>query len=388
MGTPYEIGLCGELGSDITSACKQNLNFTSLQPQKLVPDKLRDKKFDAILLCLPENTSEGLSLLLKLTEMEDESIPPCLVIIHAADVDTKVTLLNAGADDVIESTSTAPELLSRINKAITNHVANRQLKSQLTLANQIAMSAMTDTSDLGNNNQFLVNAGQCDNFDQLGQRLFQALDYYGLNCSLQIRGRFEDKNMERSGLARELEAQLLSHFQAAGRFHQSGKRLFCNYGSASLLIKNLPVEDEVRCGKIRDNIFTLMQGMDTRINALDDKTEAELKMRLLQDLTGRMKQTLLKIEESFLAITDDIVQVTEQTNEQVTNALNYLGLSENQEQAICDIMNELITNTNAIFNRGLKINEQHRHFFDKIDDIMQSPGDNQLEAMAALKSLL
>ncbi len=388
MGTPYEIGLCGELPGTIQRACSGTLHFTVCDGEQIVSRIVEAPPLDAILLCQPLSHQEQQSILQKIAELELDETPPCLVCLETPDTNTMMSFLDAGADDVLEDQRSSEELVTRIHKAVLNRIANRQLKSQLKLANEVAMSAMTDTSDLGNNIQFLLEVNQCDNFDQLGQLLFQALDYYGINCSLQIRGRFETKNMERSGIARELESELLTHFSNTARFHQSGKRLFCNYGQISLLIKNMPIEDEVRSGKIRDNIFALLQGSDARIKALDDAEEVDLRMHLLHDLTRRMLTTLTHLEESYLGITNDIVTVTEYTNEQITGALHYLGLTENQEQAICDIMHDLITNTNKAFNQGLLINQQHREYFEQIEGALTPSTNEQTDSVAQLQALL
>ncbi|OZG75296.1 hypothetical protein BTA51_02615 [Hahella sp. CCB-MM4] len=388
MGTPYEIGLCGELSGKTQHACSATLHFTVCDGEQIAARVGASPPLDALLLCQPLTHQEQLAILQQITELELDETPPCLVCLEAPDANTMMSFLDAGADDVLDTDSSSKKLVTRIHKAVLNRIANRQLKSQLRLANEVAMSAMTDTSDLGNNIQFLLEVNHCDNFDQLGQLLFQALDYYGLNCSLQIRGRFETKNMERSGIARELETQLLTHFSTGSRFHQSGKRLFCNYGHISLLIKNMPIEDEIRCGKIRDNIFALLQGSDARIRALDDALEVELRMQVLQDLSRRMLTALTDLEESYMVITNEIVTVTEYTNEQITDALHYLGLTENQEQAICDIMHDLITNTNRVFNQGLAINQQHREYFEQIEGAIAPSAPGQTDSFAQLQALL
>ncbi|WP_020407306.1 response regulator transcription factor [Hahella ganghwensis] len=388
MGTPYEIGLCGEIPGTIQTACSATLHITACDREQIAAMIAEGQQLDVILLCQPLSDAEQIALLQEINQLELEEKPPCLVILESPDANIMMSFIDAGADDVLDSETGSEELITRIHKAVLNRIASRQLKSQLKLANEVAMSAMTDTSDLGNNIQFLVEVSKCDNFDQLGIQLFQALDYYDLNCSLQIRGRFNTKNMERSGIARELETQLLTHFSKAARFHQSGKRLFCNYGSISLLIKNMPIGDEIRCGKIRDNIFALLQGADAKVTALDDATEVELRMQLLNDLSRRMLTALTNLETSYLSITNEIVTATEHTNEQITSSLHYLGLSESQEQAICDIMSQLITSTNQTFNRGVQINQQHRKYFEQIEAAITPSEDEQTDSVTQLQTLL
>ena len=117
----------------------------------------------------------------------------------------------------------------RLNKAVFNKIANDQLQSQVKMANEAAFSAMADNSKLGINVHFLLDSFSCTNLDELGQQLFQALNNYGLKCSLQMRGRYETKNMEQNGMAKDLEAQLLSELKDSGRYYDFGKRSVMNY---------------------------------------------------------------------------------------------------------------------------------------------------------------
>ena len=66
--------------------------------------------------------------------------------------------------------------------------------------------------------------------------------------------------MEANGMAKDLEAHLLDELKDVGRYYDFGKRSVMNYENVSLLVKNMPIEDERRYGAIKDNIFSLLQG--------------------------------------------------------------------------------------------------------------------------------
>ena len=103
---------------------------------------------------------------------------------------------------------------------------------------------MSDTSDLGVNIQFLIDANQCNNLDELGMSLLQSVSNYGIKASLQLRSEFGIKNMEHNGMAKDLESALLWELRDDGRYVDFGKRSVMNYEQVSLLVKNMPLDDE------------------------------------------------------------------------------------------------------------------------------------------------
>ncbi|WP_369600282.1 hypothetical protein AAIA72_10550 [Hahella sp. SMD15-11] len=130
---------------------------------------------------------------------------PVVLVSADDDIDHKVSAFDQGAEDYLCIDTPRDEFLARLNRAIMHRIANEQMQKQLQMAQEVAMVAMTDTSDLGINMHFLLDANRCNDFNELGLRLLQATRQYGLKCSLQIRGRFEEKNLESNGMPKDLE---------------------------------------------------------------------------------------------------------------------------------------------------------------------------------------
>ena len=315
-------------------------------------------------------TLDSLSLLASIkSESALRDIP---VVFVAADDDLqhKVSAFEQGAEDYLNVDTPRDEFVARMNRAIMHRIANIQLQSQLQMAHEVAMVAMNDTSDLGINMHFLLDANRCNNFDELGQRLLQATRQYGLKCSLQIRGRFEEKNMELNGMPKDLETQLLHHLKDQGRLVPFGKRLVVNYDQVSLLVKNMPVEDERRCGTLKDNLFYLVQGCDARVKALDDAHALASEMRLLMTLTERIERTLSTVDEAYQQLTNEIVAEVERLAEEVDIRILTLDLTEEQEETLSAMLKETVERTNAAFNRGLRVDQSTRDLIQQLQQIL------------------
>jgi len=317
---------------------------------------------------------------------------PIVILARDSELDSKMAYYDAGCDDYVNSESMS-ELQARLMRVIFNKVANDQLKQQLQQANEMAFIAMSDTSDLGVNVQFLLDVNTCDNLDELGMRVFKSLQSYGINCSLQIRGRHTVKNMEANGMAKEMESVLLQECKDKGRYVDFGRRSIMNYGSVSLLVKNMPMNDDKKYGAIKDNVFSLLQGADARVKALDNLESLAMESLLVKRMAGQMRDLMKHVDSSYKGVMKDIADVVETIADGVESSIQFLGMDERQELALQKIMETGIVDTNRIFNQGMRMDEGLREFLEQVDNVFCSDSvdhaklDRLLNAMPAIASV-
>jgi len=334
-------------------ALKLDFRLTHCQSFESLLTHASFQENDLLLIdCIPEVGSHFVFL----DRIKSESRPELesmSVVLLADDLDLEQRLMacELGADDCISTNVSHDDLVTRLQSTIYNAIANKQLKEQLKAASDVAMAAMTNTSDLGANIQFLLESYQCENLDQLGQLLFQSLNYYGLTCSLQMRGEHVTKNMEANGMERTMESRLLNELKNAGRFYDFGCRTVANYGSTSILIKNMPVDDSIRYGVIKDNIFALLQGTDAKVKALDTQTNLQLEHQAQESLTLQLKQGVNDLDAQYRMLTEKIAGVVNQMAGAVESAMQTMLLTDEQEvillgklddgkNSVCDLFEE------------------------------------------------
>ena len=326
---------------------------------------------DAFILCANKDEQQCLSLCGDLKKHDDcEHIPAIMLSDKRPTTDQRLSAYESGVTEWVSLDYGDDVISSRINKEIFHKIADDQLRNNLNMANQMAFQAMSDTSDLGTTVQFLLESGTAKNIDSLGQLFFKAAKHYSVNCSVQIRSQFGIKNMEANGMARELESKLLSELKDAGRYYDFGGRTICNYENVSVLIKNMPVDDETRYGTIKDNTFALVQGLNTRVIALDNQRTLEREKQLLTLLTERMNDTMQTVDQSYQTIMRSICDSVEDMSAKTDEALTYLALTEEQERTMEQIADTCLLDTNKIFNQGLRIDSDFRKVMDNVTALL------------------
>lgn len=282
---------------------------------------------------------------------------PLIVLGEPQSAEEQMKLMELGCDDLVFSSASIEILSTRITKSIFHRVASSQLAKRLESATQAAQSAIIGNSDLGATVQFLLNVHECDNLDQLGQLFFAAIERYGLKCSLQMRGSYEVKNMEAHGMAKDLESQLIDQLKDADRFIDFGSRTVINFDRVSVLVKNMPVNDSEKYGATKDSLFNLVQGLNSRVQSLEDNNRLIEERETLEKLSRDVHNSMQIIQNSYHKVMRDIAAEVDKANELIAARMPSLALTESDEVYIESTMEACVENTQRVFNDGLLVDD-------------------------------
>lgn len=352
----------------------------SLFLKQLTPDS------KLVILDLTGMSNEEFKLIGKVRDMDGLDHVP-VVVMHDKDIqETRIQAFQLGCDDYIPADTDESEIALRCEKLIINKIAADQLQSQIKQATEMAFIAMSDTSDLGVNVQFLLDVHNCDNLDELGMRILTAVANYGLKTSFQMRSELGVKSMDQTGIAKDLEASLMWELKDDGRYVDFGKRSVMNYGQVSLLVKNMPVEDEKKYGAIKDNLFSLLQGADARLKAIENIAQVNDQQNLVKTLAIKMQNQMEKIDDGYQEVMKEIADVVETMSEGIDGIIDKYALHEDQEKALEKVVGYGIKSTNHIFSEGLKLDETFHKVVEELGSLLSS-GNVKLSHEQRIKML-
>jgi CheY-like chemotaxis protein len=333
-----------------------------------IPKRLSETDYKIVVYDTASQSRINMSQVNRLLKMEETLSLPVVLLTASVELEDKLQAFEVGCDDFIEEGTTGDEACARITKSIFHRVAADQLSNRLELANQTARTAMVDNSDLGANIQFLLSVHDCDNLDQLGQMFFRTIERYGLKCSLQMRSEHEIKNMEAHGMAKDLESQLLTQLKDSDRYIDFGARTIVNYDRVSLLIKNMPNNDPEKYGAIKDNTFSLLQGMNARVKSLEDRYRLIDEKESLKKLSNDVRNVMNTIKDSYQRVMREIADEVDKANELVQMKIPSLALMESDEAFLEKTMENCVKGTTTIFNEGLVVDE----CFNRLERALQA----------------
>lgn len=342
-----------------------------------VPERIVTKDFKVVIFDAINAGDLDLSQVSTLVRMDEVVDIPVVVMAAISSLQEKIEALEVGCDDFIEADTVADEACARLTKSIYHRVATDQLSTRLELANQTAKTALVDNSDLGANIQFLLAVHGCDNLDILGQLFFSTIERYGLKCSLQMRSLTETKDMEATGMAKHLESQLLTQLKGSDRFIDFGPRTIINYHNVSLLVKNMPIEEPEKYGAIKDNTFSLVQGLSARVTALDDQKRLIEERESMKRLSHDSHTVMSTIQMAYQDVMKNIADEVDKANELISMKIPSLALTEEDERFLEGTMEHCVKNTMRIFNDGLKVDELMERLERSIERTLKAVEETQ-----------
>lgn len=271
------------------------------------------------------------------------------------DIETRLVAYEAGADDFIIKPFDPTELFNKVKVAQRLLADKKALREQAGYAQRTALSAMTSMGELGVVLQFLSKSFACRTLHEMGEALLQALQQYDLQGAVQMRVNGDTLSMSPNGTDLPLEVAILNHVREAGRIFQFKSRCVFNYGRVTVMVNNMPLDDQDKAGRIRDNGAILAEGADARLQAIEVETQNRRReegvLRALPQVYGALDAVQANYRRNCFELTQHMIEY----QESLIKSFVSLGLMESQEEFLTRMANEFAQRIIATQDQSLGI---------------------------------
>jgi hypothetical protein len=142
------------------------------------------------------------------------------------------------------------------------------------------------------------------------------------------------------------------------RIYESKSRMFINFNNVSLLIKNIPVEDQEKVGRLRDYLMILIEGVNQKLDFFNVELSAIKNRNIaISSIISNVRDSLDYIRLSQQEIEDQNVKILDDLTEDIQEMFLTLGLSQEQEASILDLHEKVQEKSYNIFQKGKKISQ-------------------------------
>lgn len=229
------------------------------------------------------------------------------------------------------------------------------------------MQAMNYSSEIGLILEFYKVCISARSFRELANYIFMTMQKLGLKCSFQV----YDLNGQANGFTEQgeippLEKDIMLLARNQSRFYDFGVRTIVSYETFSLLIKNMPLDDSDRYGRLKDILGTLCDAIGSRVDVL--LTNDSLLQK--QQVVEKVSETIMDVDSSFSQRQKQNVAAIENMLEELEETLLVLGLTEYQEENVLCIARNCLAETNQAFYQGIEINHKLEDLREQLAKIL------------------
>ena len=208
---------------------------------------------------------------------------PILFVSAMINTEERLAGFEAGGDEYINKPVNEQELLEKIDTQLERVKDRNKGQKEAAEAMEVAMDAMTSSSELGQLISFVTEAQKAKTLADMGNMMVNACENFGLNACAYIDVASPSFfNCEPDSI----EAKVLKNSLASSeRIINLGIRTIVKSDQLSLLVKNMPVDDENKYGRFKDHLAVLISISDGRIMTIKAQMNVTEERR---DVLGRV----------------------------------------------------------------------------------------------------
>ena len=308
---------------------------------------------------------DGYQICKKLKQDYLEPMVPILFISGKVSEQNILDAYDAGADDYL----TKPLRIKQLGIKLQQYAEARQKRiiqqNQMSGAQKMAFEAMTTSAELGEILRFHEESYLTSNLDELASLILKSVAKFSLKASISF---FTHKTTfyRDDGQHKPLEEKTLLAFKDQQRVFSWKNRTFFNYKYFSVLIRNMPIDDQDRYGILKDQLCLLFNGVDARVKALTMERSNELKAQTMKAAADTIANMVMEIEQDNVELSQEFEQIILKMETEISSDFIQFNLLEHEEQRITSHVMNAIKESSDLFEASMEKEKQYKDIMTRL----------------------
>jgi len=297
-------------------------------------------------------------------------------------LDDRLQAFDAGGDDFMSKPFAPEEVLRKAAVAIRHSRQRIHQTRERQAAFGAAMTAMTSLGETGATLKFSSQALKCRSYGALAESVIEAMGSYELECHVQLRGPGVCLTRTPRGAASPLEESVFEKVMDMGRIFSFKNRMVVNYDTVSVLVVNMPVENEDFCGRIRDHAAMIAEAGEHAMDNITMRNEAFARARELQEMAGMTAEVVETLRQNYRQMQMSSRIELEGMVTRIESMYHGLALSTSQEDMISDAVRGASDHVVALLEQGIELDQRFEAIVERLSQSASLP----VEAPEAVES--
>ena len=304
----------------------------------------------------------GFELCRKVKEDPGLCSTPVIFVSGHDTIEERIQGYDAGGDDFIVKPFEPEELLRKLKVAQNMVLSCRLLTEQIREAEQLSSLVMASMDETGILLQFMSKLIAMESASEIADGLLELLRRYRLEGVVQTRNSGESLTVSAAGTNLPLEESIIEHVRHQGRIFEFSRRSVHNFERVTLMINNLPLDDPDFCGRLRDHLSVAAQGADSRLKALQSENG-------IHSALASVGHSLMELRDAHQRNAADSSQLITALQDTLLNSFYKLGLTDNQEKFLQNMVGDFMARMAELLNRGLHTQETLQRLNDRLEQL-------------------
>jgi len=292
-----------------------------------------EEKPDLILLDVNMPEMSGYEVCKELRSQPETRFLPVIFVSALDGPKERLAGFEAGGDEYVTKPVDRNELLEKIKYRLAQKYLVANAQKEAMDAMNVAMEAMTSSSELGRIIQFVKILNDVDEEISVAQAINQMIQEFGLSVCVILTG---ENVIHINCEPNSFEVKLMQHFQSQPeRIFSAGVRTIVRSETIVFLIKNMPIENENLYGRLKDHLVVLADMASNRLLTLQFQSTIDSQRKLLiNDIIDLAKRQISLTSEKIINHEKTVQNTMQNMVSELEEMLFGLGLEEDQEKAL------------------------------------------------------
>ncbi len=353
---PENIHLMGEILRQDFNVLVANNGVSAIEIAEATPD------IKLILLDVMMPEMDGFETAAKLKQGANTSEVPIIFVSALDSAEDIMKGYESGGFDYLTKPIQPDTLIRKIHlvgQMVDERVA---MQTEKAAAMEAAMTAMIAGGEQGVLLDFQRRIFMVDTIEGLARQVVASCERYDLNVSVQFRCPDRLVHASHLGPVAPLEQEFLTRVQTAGRLREKGDYFIANFGDITMLVKNMPIEDADKRGRLRDHLAIIMEGAEIRMNGI-------LVEHGVRDIVELSKQDAVEIEKMQHEFKGRVTQILDDLLVDLESSFMSYGLTEEQEDILMEAVQKALKSTMDNFEITYLIDQKLKHLVTKLEEV-------------------
>ncbi len=329
---------------------------------------------DLLLLDVGLSDGSGYEICEKIRSGPGENDYPIVFLSGRSAVEDRIRGYSAGGDEYLTKPISPDELKCKIRLLLQHRLLTLNLDNRLKVATQTAFTAMTNNSELGSLVKFTEECFRCEVYNELTQCLGGILSTFGLNGLFQLRTTERQINWSSSlEPIKPLEEKLLVAGREAPRICSHGQRTLFNSAKVTILIKNMPVDNDEFYGRLKDHLAIVLDVTESKLSAMIAIESLNMKKKTnVSVILQEAFDIICDFEDNFSGFKAGSQNLFQEMIGDVEDLVCRIGLSSDQEECLFNLLEESRGKLGELSEAGFTVSEKLMLLHGKIDEAIES----------------